>query len=135
MNIRHGRLEFAGDKREVVNEQACCVEEDCYDLLPLDCVAFGGESEGFGTACNDGETQCGTPNNTCETATQTTCDSTNSFDTSGAADSGFPAPDDTQCAGTYLDWGTSPDVWFTFTPGESGTVTVSLCDAVSYATS
>ena len=39
------------------------------------------------------------------------------------------AVDDTQCAGTYLDWNNSPDVWFTYTSATSGTINVNTCDA------
>ena len=118
----------------VPSEGACCVGEDCYDLLPDDCVLFGGVYQGADTSCAD--TECGVTNNTCEEAAETECNNGGvPFDTSNAFDSGFGEPDATQCDGTYLDWGASPDVWFYLTISDAGTMDVSLCDAASYDTS
>jgi cysteine-rich repeat protein len=58
----------------------------------------------------------------------------NAFDTRGAG-SEFSDPSDNLCSGTYLDWDNSPDVWFRFTPGFDGSMTLSTCDSGSYDTS
>ncbi|MED5507892.1 MAG: PQQ-dependent sugar dehydrogenase [Planctomycetota bacterium] len=58
----------------------------------------------------------------------------NSFDTRSAS-AEFADPSDSFCQGTYLDWQQSPDVWFTFSPGLSGALTLSTCQAGSYDTS
>ncbi|MEY3022867.1 MAG: hypothetical protein RIS86_2065, partial [Planctomycetota bacterium] len=47
----------------------------------------------------------------------------------GTATPSTDAIDDTQCAGTYLDWNNSPDVWFTYNSQTSGTINVNTCDA------
>ncbi|MGA0175047.1 MAG: hypothetical protein ACO3NL_15590, partial [Phycisphaerales bacterium] len=46
--------------------------------------------------------------------------------------------DDSQCPGTFLDWGTpgtNPDVWLVWTPTASGFATFSTCDATGFDTS
>ncbi len=58
----------------------------------------------------------------------------NSFDTTSATPSP-EIPDEAQCAGTWLDWNNSPDIWFTFTPLTSGTYSFTTCDPTSYDTS
>ena len=113
---------------------ACCLAgDDCLDdLYPSDCADFGGEFQGNGTDCNT--TECGAGNDTCDTASEFV-DGANPFDTTDATDSGFGEPDDTQCEGTYLDWGGSPDVWGYYMVQGDGTLSVSLCDSASYDTS
>ncbi|MDG2423283.1 MAG: multiheme c-type cytochrome [Phycisphaerales bacterium] len=71
-----------------------------------------------------------------------TCDSpliaslgSNSFDTSDATDSGFGNPDELQCPDSYLDWGSSPDRWFSWQPLDNGTASFNTCDSTSYDTS
>jgi len=46
-----------------------------------------------------------------------------------------PQPDETQCEGTFLEWGGSNDGWFEFVPASSGLHTFTTCDAASYDTS
>jgi hypothetical protein len=116
----------------IPSEGACCVGTDCIDLLPDDCTAFGGEYQGTDPCDAD---SCAILGNTCEDAIAVTCDSSTAYDSSNNFDSGYGEPDATQCDGTYLDWTASPDVWFTFTVAEAGTVDVSLCDAAGYDTS
>ncbi|MCH2140919.1 MAG: hypothetical protein MK100_07785, partial [Phycisphaerales bacterium] len=112
---------------------ACCTGQDCIDgLLPADCADFGGEFQGYGTDCTG--IVCGASGDTCAVAVPFS-EGPNTFDTSDASDSGFGEPDDTQCEGTYLDWGGSPDVWGTFEVASDGILSVSLCDAASYDTS
>lgn len=58
------------------------------------------------------------------------------FDTTSATPSADPAPTDTLCAGSFLDWGTgNRDVWFKYTPSASGTVDLSTCLAGGFDTS
>ncbi len=59
------------------------------------------------------------------------------FSTVSATGSTDPV-DDTQCAGTFLDWGdpgTNPDVWFAFTPDQEGLATFTTCDPAGFDTS
>jgi hypothetical protein len=58
----------------------------------------------------------------------------NSFDSTNATPSP-EIPNEAQCAGTFLDWNNSPDIWFTFTPLTSGTYSFTTCDPKSYDTS
>ena len=58
----------------------------------------------------------------------------NYFDTRSAS-AEFADPSDSLCSGTYLAWGGSPDVWFTFSPSLGGAVTLSTCQFDSYDTS
>lgn len=45
-------------------------------------------------------------------------------------------PSDSQCAGTFLSWGTSnPDVWFKWTAPAAGLLTLNTCDAAGFDTS
>jgi hypothetical protein len=67
-------------------------------------------------------------NDECSTAVALVDDIPTSFDTTTATPSADPAPDDTQCAGSFLDWGTNnPDVWFSFTPSENGRANFTTC--------
>ena len=74
------------------------------------------------------------PNDECSDAT-TSYVGANSFDSTDATPSWQQDPDDSQCAGTYLDWNYSPDIWFKFTPSTNGDYSFSTCDASSYDTS
>ena len=112
---------------------ACCVDgATCIDDLDqASCDAFGGTMiEGMTCA----QEPCGVNNNDCGSATDVAT-GTHAFDTTDATDSGFGEPDDSQCAGTYLDWAASPDAWFKTTADSDGLMSVSLCDAASYDTS
>jgi hypothetical protein len=112
---------------------ACCVDgSTCIDDLDeASCTAFGGTIID-GTTC--AQDPCGVSNDDCDSATDVMT-GTHAFDTTDATDSGFGEPDDSQCAGTYLDWTASPDVWFKTTADSDGLMTISLCDAASYDTS
>jgi len=112
---------------------ACCLDGvTCIDDLDeASCDAFGGELID-GATCAD--MPCGVGNDTCAAAAAADVGTT-AFDTTDATDSGYGEPDDSQCAGTYLDWTGSPDVWFHITAASDGLMTVSLCDATSYDTS
>jgi formylglycine-generating enzyme required for sulfatase activity len=59
----------------------------------------------------------------------------NAFSTVDMTTSADPV-DASQCPDTFLEWGTAnKDVWFTFVPSSSGTVTLSTCDLASFDTS
>jgi hypothetical protein len=82
-------------------------------------------SAAFGQAAND----------ECSTAEVAILGVPAAFDTTNASPSPEPV-DDAQCAGTFLNWGTSnPDVWFRWTPSADVTVVVTTCDAASFDTS
>jgi len=59
----------------------------------------------------------------------------NAFDTTNATSSPEPV-NETQCAGTYLDWGSAnKDVWFRYTAPESGVLDLTTCAPGSFDTS
>jgi hypothetical protein len=67
-------------------------------------------------------------NDECFTATTLVPGVPVAFDTATATPSADPAPTNDQCDGTFLDWGTNnPDVWFKFTPAETGVADFSTC--------
>ena len=75
-------------------------------------------------------------NDECSTATVVTAGVPVAFTNVGATSSANPAPVDTFCAGTFLDWGTTnPDVWFRFTAAENGNADFSTCDIAGFDTS
>ncbi|MBI70099.1 MAG: hypothetical protein CMJ38_08965 [Phycisphaerae bacterium] len=112
---------------------ACCFGAgECLDNLDSEqCDAFGGLH--FPNAmCADGVCDAA-GGDECEDALVATVGS-QAFDTSLATPS-TPEPDDSQCAGTYLDWTSSQDVWFVWTPDADGVASFDTCDAASYDTS
>ena len=113
---------------------ACCFpDESCLDNLnSTDCAAFGGVFAGEGTACADDVCLAGAGDE-CDTAVVATVGA-NSFDTTLMTPS-EPEPDDSQCSGTYLDWGGSQDAWMVWTPDSDGVASFSACDSSSYDTS
>jgi len=119
---------------QAVAPGACCVGgTDCLDsMTEADCAAFGGAFQGYGTECAN--ITCGAAGDTCADAWPAV-EGANAFSTVDATDSGYGEPDATQCDGTFLDWGGSPDTWGRFDIPGDGTITVSLCDAASYDTS
>lgn len=57
-------------------------------------------------------------------------------DTTNATASAVPDPDPTQCATSFLDWGTgNKDVWYRYTATANGTVDISTCFAGGFDTS
>jgi hypothetical protein len=75
-------------------------------------------------------------NDECSTATVVTAGVPVAFTNVGATSSADPAPVDTFCTGTFLDWGTTnPDVWFAFTAVENGVADISTCDITGFDTS
>tara|TARA_Y100000589_G_scaffold104192_1_gene98516 strand:+ start:37533 stop:40265 length:2733 start_codon:yes stop_codon:yes gene_type:complete len=114
---------------------ACCLGTDLCQEVPgqLDCESFGGTWQGNGSFCFDVDCDPTPANNLCEDATEAVLGA-NAFDTTFAT-AELPDPDDTDCADTFLDWASSPDVWFSYTPAEDGSLTIDTCDAASYDTS
>lgn len=114
---------------------ACCLGTDLCQEVPdqLSCEGFGGTWQGNGSACADVDCDPTPDNNACADATAAV-EGPNAFDTSYASPS-EEDPSDALCADTFLDWGGSPDVWFSFSPGGDGTLTLDTCDAASYDTS
>jgi hypothetical protein len=122
---------------------ACCFDGSgsCLDGLDSgNCGTLGGVFAGEGTVCDsDGDGKpdiCGGLGgaDTCAEAGPAHVGA-NMFDTSLLTDSGFGDPDETQCAGTFLEWGASQDAWFKFTPSSDGLASFSTCDSGSYDTS
>jgi predicted outer membrane repeat protein len=70
----------------------------------------------------------------CSTATVAS-EGGNFFSTSSATTSPEPV-DESQCAGTYLDWGSAnKDIWFTWTAPANGRLSLDTCFAGSFDTS
>jgi len=113
---------------------ACCFpDESCLDNLNSDeCSAFGGSFAGSDTACADDVCAAGAGDECADAVAAT--EGATPFDTSLMTAS-QPQPDESMCAGTFLEWGDSPDAWFVFTPASNGNADFSLCDAASYDTS
>jgi hypothetical protein len=114
----------------------CCVGTSCSVITQAECNAMGGSYLGdnstcAGDPCGGGG---GGDGDACGDAVAAN-DGGNAFDTSSNSDSGFGEPDESQCAGTYLDWDGSPDFWFTWTAAGNGTASFSTCDAGSFDTS
>ena len=57
------------------------------------------------------------------------------FDTTDMTASDFGDPDESMCAGTYLNWNNSQDVWFRWPVPSSGTADFTTCDLDSFDTS
>ena len=111
---------------------ACCLTVDnCLDTLDSDeCASFGGDFAGEFTVCADDPCSGGAGfEDECANAGPATLGE-NSFDTSLMSPS-QPQPDDTMCAGTYLDWDNSPDGWFAFTAQSSLAHHFTTCDAAA----
>jgi hypothetical protein len=114
---------------------ACCIgTSQCVDgLIPPDCVNFGGTHQGGGSDCATVDCDPTPANDTCEGATEAVLGA-NAYDTSFAG-AEWVDPDATACDGTFLDWGGSPDVYFSYTSTTDGSLTITTCDATSYDTS
>ncbi|MDP7006532.1 MAG: hypothetical protein QF718_10025 [Phycisphaerales bacterium] len=113
---------------------ACCFpDETCIpDITEPDCYAFGGTAFFDGEDCSSGVCDAGAGDE-CSTAVAFV-EGANPFDTTMMTPS-QPQPDDSQCAGTYLDWTDSPDMWGEYVAPSDGTASFSACDPASYDTS
>ena len=75
-------------------------------------------------------------NDECTGATPLTAGTPAPCDTTAATASADPAPTDTLCTGTFLDWGTgNKDVWYSYTATQNGTVDISTCFLGGFDTS
>ncbi|MBC8203229.1 MAG: hypothetical protein H8E91_05310 [Planctomycetes bacterium] len=114
---------------------SCCLDDgSCSVLFDEECIQTFGAFQGQGSDCTT--TVCPQPGGTGDDCADAffAYFGENYFDTSLATTS-FPLPDDSQCPGTYLNWGESQDVWFLFVAHASGWVHITTCDAASYDTS
>jgi len=113
---------------------SCCyADETCADTSEADCTAGAGSWNGDGSDC--ASTSCeisNTDGDECSTALPAMAGA-NPFDTTNMTPSGDEPPDDL-CAGTFLEWGGSQDVWFMYV-SDGGMTTFDTCDAASYDTS
>jgi hypothetical protein len=113
---------------------ACCfLDGSCDVMMATKCITAGGGFEGNDTDCETTECPVSGAGDECSSAMIASYGG-NEFETYTATPSDNP-PDDSQCGGTYLDWGNSPDIWFRFVAKKSGTVQFTTCDASSYDTS
>jgi V8-like Glu-specific endopeptidase len=130
--------ESCGDGGGGGSTGACCVGTECVDdLTSGDCDGFGGSYQGDDSSCNAvdcGGGGGGGDGDTCADAIDADLGG-NAFDTTQSTDSGFGEPDASQCDGTFLDWTSSPDVWFSWSAPADGIASFSTCDASSFDTS
>ncbi|MDP7009412.1 MAG: hypothetical protein QGI78_07565, partial [Phycisphaerales bacterium] len=92
----------------------------------------GGTYKGDGTSCAGTDCAAVEAGDECTVAIEV-FDGANAFDTSDMTAS-TPVPDDTQCAGQFLDWGESNDGWYSYV-ATGGMTHFTTCDATSYDTS
>ena len=113
---------------------ACCFTDgSCQYLMADDCSEESGTFQGDGVNCSDVDCPVAGAGDECDVAMIANLGA-NAFETDTATPSS-PEPDDAQCAGTYLDWNGSQDIWFRFDPESSGLLTFHTCDPSSYDTS
>lgn len=112
---------------------ACCIAGVCSYVTEHNCLTMGGTYLGDFVSCVGNP--CDPNNGNSCGAAKWAEEGGNAFDTSGATESNFGDPDESQCAGTYLDWDASPDFWFKWSAPGSGTMDLSTCDPTSYDTS
>jgi len=131
--------DYQGDKSLCDNANcpapgACCLEDgSCVNVMQNECTELSGVFQGEWSTCDTVDCPIPGDGDECKSAMFAVVGA-NAFETNSATSSGNP-PDDSQCAGTYLDWNDSPDVWFLFVPTSSGNVHFTTCDASSYDTS
>ena len=117
---------------ECVITGPCCLSDfRCTEVSETGCAQLGGTYYGDEGLCAD--TACpgaGDEYTTALIATQ----GANAYDTSSATPSS-PEPDDSICAGTYMEWSNSRDIWFIWIADYSGNARFTTCDASSYDTS
>ncbi len=122
------------DSADCVSPGACCFDDGTCEFVFLDeCASSGGFFQGEDVLCSDVECPIAGAGDECDFPFTANL-GPNAFDTSDATPS-QPAPDDSLCSGTFLDWGNSPDVWFQFPPDQSNNLTFHTCDPSSYDTS
>jgi len=113
---------------------ACCFDDgSCTYGLPQACIDLGGGFQGNGTDCDTTNCPIAGAGDECSNA-MIAVNGANAFETLTATPSDNP-PTDELCAGTYLDWGNSPDVWFRYTASATGSINITTCDIASYDTS
>jgi hypothetical protein len=113
---------------------ACCFNDgSCQELMQTACAEMSGGYQGDGTTCANANCPVAGAGDECVSPFIAVMGA-NPFDTTTATPSD-DAPDAAQCAGTYLDWGNSQDVWFIYVANATGTVRFTTCDANSYDTS
>ncbi|MBC8522425.1 choice-of-anchor B family protein [PVC group bacterium] len=117
---------------ECIVTGACCLSDSsCTELSESACAATGGSYFGNDTLCSN--TPCPGAGDECANA-MVALTGANVFETFTATPSS-PQPDDGQCAGTFLSWGNSNDIWFAWTADLTGLVHFTTCDPASYDTS
>lgn len=113
---------------------ACCFTDgSCVEkVLETDCDAFSGEFAGENVNCIDADCIV-VEGDECEDAVDVYLGS-RSFTTAYASPSS-PAPSESMCPNTDLEWDNSPDIWLRWLSPDDGFATFSTCDPDSYDTS
>ncbi len=112
---------------------ACCRGDECDIRSQINCAAAGGTFQGEDSTCD----VCGggggdLSGDTCADAIVVSEGAT-AFSSISASDSGVDPPDDTLC-GSGWGWG-GDDLWFSWTPTDSGEAVITTCDSASFDTS
>ena len=111
---------------------ACCLgDSSCVAATYDDCIQIKGSYYGDDTICAN--TNCPGAGDECSVAMVANLGA-NSYETNTATPSS-PEPDASMCAGTYLSWDNSQDIWFLWTAEFSGNAHFTTCDGSSYDTS
>jgi len=130
--------ECATESCDTTPRGACCLgADDCLDDQSADeCTSAGGAWLGDGTLCDLSTCFDPVTNDECVNAV-VVYDGPNPFANLGATTSseiyGETNGDGSDCTGTYLGE-MSGDVWFSYTAGSDGNVSVTTCDAASFDT-
>ena len=101
--------------------------------MSADCSELGGGFQGEGTNCKTTDCPVAGTGDECSSPLIAS-NGQNAFETNTATPSGNE-PDESQCQGTYLDWGNSADIWFLYVAPSSGSVHFTTCDGNSFDTS
>ena len=117
---------------ECVITGACCLSDfTCTEASQNACTSLGGSFYGDETLCAN--TVCPGAGDECNTAI-TAHVGANAYETFTATPRS-PAPDQNMCAGTYMNWANSKDIWLAWTAEFSGNAHFTTCDSGSFDTS
>lgn len=113
---------------------ACCFATGaCFFVLEDDCTVFGGVFEGEEILCEQAECVI-VVGDECDESTEAFIGSL--YFTTVYATPSTPLPSESQCPGTYLEWGSNnPDVWMHWVATDDGIATFTTCDNTSFDTS
>ena len=110
---------------------ACCLDEECNDVLQEECNDAGGHVAGLGVFCSDYTCYLVVDNDLCEFSRDVSVGLWD-FTTIGATSGGEPY-DSSYCINEYLGDMVN-DVWFRYKSCADENVVISLCDSADFDT-